>query len=492
MPAAGSSFPGVNYNEKKIKGGKGELMMMKNFPSFINRSSGQQQVRNYLRAISVGNKKIIKPQFHAMISTKFKEHSKGELTEIAENFMTEMGYGKQPLIVVFHSDTDHNHVHIISTRVDKTTGKKINDSFEKLKSQEALSRTLEILYDLKPDEKLEKLLNYKVSTIKQLETLLERSHFILIKKEDDNSFDVLKNGVTRKTINFNNINFEKNKNDSRKNQITAILLKYKYIHSNKVFKVEDRRKQKSVLPTTKNIFGDSELKIKVEFESELQQKLRQLFGIDLVFHHKDNHQPFGYSLVDHKSGKVYKGSEVLKLSELFEFTEEKVDKRLFEVLKDFTIPNKESKLILLTIFNRNNPEAKLQDFMLFENRGKKNLETYREIQSEVRDHLRNNTDKKIDEDSVSIIKSGSGEIYAVSTKHHFVGELQSLIGEKEYRGFLNSEMGSGETSGSQSEKKSRGEVMKALDEMLFEIMKTSGTAKDPGENELKRKRKKRK
>ena len=53
-------------------------------------------------------------------------------------------------------------------------------------------------------------------------------------------------------------------------------------------------------------------------------------------------------------------------------------------------------------------------------------------------------------------------------------------------------MGSGETSGSQSEKKSRGEVMKALDEMLFEIMKTSGTAKDPGENELKRKRKKRK
>jgi hypothetical protein len=67
-----------------------------------------------------------------------------------------------------------------------------------------------------------------------------------------------------------------------------------------------------------------------------------------------------------------------------------------------------------------------------------------------------------------------------------------LIGEKEYRGFLNSEMGSGEKSGSQSEKKSRGEVMKAVDEMLFEIMKISGTAKDPGENELNRKRRKRK
>ena len=123
MPAAGSSFPGVNYNDKKINSGKGELMMMKNFPSFINKSSDKQQVRDYLRAISVGNKKIIKPQFHAMISTKFREHSKQELSEIAENFMREMGYGKQPFTVVFHNDTENNHVHIVSTRVDKTTGK---------------------------------------------------------------------------------------------------------------------------------------------------------------------------------------------------------------------------------------------------------------------------------------------------------------------------------------------------------------------------------
>lgn len=52
MNAAGSSFPGVNYNDKKINSGKGELMMMKNFPSFINESSDKQQVRDYLRAIS--------------------------------------------------------------------------------------------------------------------------------------------------------------------------------------------------------------------------------------------------------------------------------------------------------------------------------------------------------------------------------------------------------------------------------------------------------
>ncbi len=491
MPAAGSSFPGVNYNDKKITNGKGELMSMKNFPSFINESSGKEQVRDYLRAISIGNKKIIKPQFHAMISTKFQEHSKEQLAEIAENFMSEMGYGKQPFTVVFHNDTDNNHVHIVSTRVDKTTGKKIHDSFEKLKSQEALSRTLEQLYHLKPDEELDKLLNYKVRTFKQLETLLERNGFKMIKnKLDENAFDILKNGVTHRTINIERINFAKNQNDSRKNQIKAILIKYKDLHSNKVFRVEDKRKQESVFPATKNKFGENELKIRLEFESELQQKLRQLFGIDIVFHHKDNDQPFGYSLIDHKSHRVYKGSEVLKMSELFGFTKEKVDKRLFEHLKDFTIPDRESKLILLGFLNKNNPEANLQECMLFENRAKKDLETYRGIQSEVRNHLKNKADKNSDDDNVSIIRGGSGKTYAISIKYRFVVEVQSLIGEKEYQRILNSEIGNSEKS--QHEKHSRSEVMKAVDEMLFEVMKTSGTPKDPGENELKRKRRKRK
>ena len=134
MDPAGPGFPGVHYNDKKIDKGTGELMLMKNFPSFINESSSKEEVKNYLRAISIGNKKVVKPQFHAMISTKFQGHSKEELTKIAKNFMDEMGYGMQPFIVVFHSDTDNNHAHIVTTRVDKQTGKKINDSYERLKA----------------------------------------------------------------------------------------------------------------------------------------------------------------------------------------------------------------------------------------------------------------------------------------------------------------------------------------------------------------------
>lgn len=111
MEPAGSGFPGVQYNDKKVEKGSGELMLMKNFPCFINENSSQQDVRDYLKSVS-NNERVKKPQFHAAISTKFREHTKEELTKIAENFMNELGYGQQPYIVVFHNDTENNHIHV--------------------------------------------------------------------------------------------------------------------------------------------------------------------------------------------------------------------------------------------------------------------------------------------------------------------------------------------------------------------------------------------
>lgn len=134
LGSASSEFHGVQYNDKKVEKGTGELMLMKNFPSFINENSSQQEVRDYFKSVSK-NEKMKKPQFHAVISCWASGAFKEELAKIAEDFMQEMKYGNQPFIVVFHNDTENNHVHIVSTRVDKKSGKKINDSYEKLKAQ---------------------------------------------------------------------------------------------------------------------------------------------------------------------------------------------------------------------------------------------------------------------------------------------------------------------------------------------------------------------
>ena len=484
LGSASSNFHGVQYNDKKVEKGTGELMLMKNFPSFINEKSSQEAVRNYLKSISK-NEKVKKPQFHAVISTKFQQHSKEELTKVAEDFMQEMGYGNQPFIVVFHNDTENNHVHIVSTRVNKSTGKKLNDSYEKLKAQKAMINIKERIYDKSNEEIINNLLNYKMSSLKQLEILMERNGFKLVKnKNDENALDILKNGVREKTIYGNQLIFSNVKNDNRGKQIKAILNKYKELYSNKVFKVEERRHLEKMLPEEKQ---KEEWKPKIEFESELQKKLKEVFGIDVVFHHKDELHPFGYTLIDHKTGTIYKGSEILKMNNLFEFTSEVMDKKLFESLKDYNLSDEISKQVLIEYLKHQNLGNEPKDFMLFEKKKRKNKEVFNSVKNDVGNYLKTQSNN-----SVKIIKSEEGIYYAVHTKLHYVGELQSLIGEKEYQKFLNPNQANETRIVNQTESNEAKELSKAVNEMLFEWAKHSGTSKDPAEEELKKRKKRKK
>ena len=484
LGSASSNFHGVQYNDKKVEKGTGELMLMKNFPSFINENSSQEEVKNYLKSISK-NEKVKKPQFHAVISTKFQQHSKEELAKVAEDFMQEMGYGNQPFLVVFHNDTENNHVHIVSTRVNKSTGKKLNDSYEKLKAQKALIDIKERIYGKNNQETIINLLNYKISSLKQLEILLERNGFKVVKnKNDENALDILKNGVREKTINGNQLNFSTIKNDNRAKQIKAILNKYKEVYSNKVFKVEDRRHLEKMLPEEKQ---KENWKPKIEFESELQKKLREVFGIDVVFHHKDELRPFGYTLIDHKSETIYKGSDILKMNDLFEFTSEVMDKKLFESLKDYNLSDEIAKQVLIEYLKQENPENVPKDFMLLENKKRKSKEVFNSVKNEVRNYLKTQSNN-----NVKIIKSEEGIYYAVNAKQHYVGELQSLIGEKEYQKFLNPNQTNEAKTINQTESNEAKELSKAVNEMFFEWTKHSGTSKDPAEEELKKRKRRKK
>ena len=336
---------------------------------------------------------------------------------------------------------------------------------------------MEKIYGISNVENINKLLSYRISSLKQLELLLERNGFRLAQnKEDETRFDILKNGVWEKTISGNQIVFDNKKNENRTKQIKAILSKYKDLCSNKVFKVQDFRKQEAMLPEERQ---NEETEPKIEFESELQKKLKETFGIDILFHHKDGFRPFGYSLIDNRTGTVYKGSEIMKMNDLFEFTTEMMDKRVFERLKDFNISDKETKSVLLNYLKHKHPENELHSFMLFENKKFKNKEIFSAVRDDVKEYL-----KTQNNDNVSIIKSEDGKYYTVHSKLHYIGELETLIGEKQSQIFLNPVV--------KTESKKEVGLEKVIDDFLFDMMKSSGAAKDPAEEELKKRRKKRK
>lgn len=482
LNSSSSDFHGVKYNDKKIDKGTGELLEMKNFPSFINQDSKQEEVRNYLKSVSK-NGKVKNPQFHAVISTKFDEHSKDELRNVAENFMEEMGYEKQPYIIVFHNDTENNHVHIVSTRVDKQSGKKINDSYEKLNAQRALSNVMEKLYQVNQNEKLEKLLKYQYSSLQQLKLLLERSDFKTKENlTDENKLDVLKNGVVIKTIQSNEIFFQNIKNEERRKQLKAIFFKYKEIYSNKVFRVDDNRKQEGILERIKEMVGEIKDAPTYEFESEFQKKARDVFGIDICFSHKNGDQPFGYTIIDHKTGSIFKGSEVLKMKELFEFTESKLDKRTFEILKDYNVPDENAKKVLLEFFRKKN-EGVL-DFMIFDNKNRKNKAIYNTIRSEVKEHVKQGNG------NVSIIIDEEFNRYAIHERHHYIAPLKAILGEKEYQKYIEGD----NVELSKNTEKLNKEGNNMLEEITKALLKGSysGTGQTLTDDERKRKRKKRK
>lgn len=471
---ASRDFHGVNYNDKKIEAGKGELMVMKNFPSFINSESSPSEVRDYLKSISQSDK-VKKPQFHATISAKFQEYSKEQLTETAEMVLDELGYGRQPYIIVFHNDTDNNHVHLVSTRVDKKTGRKINDSFEKLKAQKALAKAQEQLFGISQDKNLEKLLNYRFSNLKQLETLLSRNGFKLSLNEEREQISILKNGVSLKSLQSEQIKYSPVVNAERKRQLRAIISKYSQICSAKVFRVEDNRKFEGLFEK-KYLQPDP----KVEFESELQKKLLDMFGIDIVFHFKDDKKPFGCTLIDHKDGAVYKGSEIFRMQEIFEFTNETIDKRLFERLKDFNVRNQAEKEILIKATNEKG--FQVSDFMVFTNKARRNNENYRAFKNEVIEYLKTSRN-----DNIQILRDNSGTFYAVHQQYHRIENLSVLIGEKNFEKIFGPK-----TPSEENWHQVKGLDKRTAQEFLNEMMKSSYTQKDLAEDELKRKRKKRK
>ena len=107
------------------------------------------------------------PQFHAVISAKGKSYDKSALTKIAEAWLKEMGYGEQPYLVVFHKDTDNNHVHLVSTRIDRN-GKKISSAFEHLRAIRSINKILGI----------DHALQYQFSTRAQFLMILEKGGYL--------------------------------------------------------------------------------------------------------------------------------------------------------------------------------------------------------------------------------------------------------------------------------------------------------------------------
>lgn len=410
-----SSFNGVRYNDKKVGDGRGELMKMQNFPSFIGPDSKVNEVRNYFKfqaSASISKQ----AQFHYTLSAKGREYSKNDLTVMAEQFMGKMGYGKQPFLIIFHKDTKNNHVHIVSSRIDIDSGKKINDSFEGYKAQGAIQNVMKEFYNVDHGKVLDKLLSYSCSNRNQFEKLLRSNGFDCYEKEE--KITITHNGMPLKSIESNRIKLSTIQDKQRMKQIYAILTKYKNTHSNAVFQVFDQK-------------GKA-----ISYQSELQHELKVKLGINIEFSFKDDKKPFGYIITDHKTNTIFKGSEIMKMNNLFDFTPEKISKVFFDLLTNTNIINDDYKEVLKD-FLKANYNCEVKDYMLFKNSMRVPWTVFNQTKEHTIDLIRNFEDNS-KSGAISIVEYNN-KFYVLNTKEDKIFELKVLVGEDHYNYFLQRE-----------------------------------------------------
>lgn len=468
-------FNAVYYNDKKIDNGKGELLSMKNFPTHINSSSGTQDVKNYFKALSNNNKRIQNPQFHCTISAQGRTHSKEQLSDIAEKFMHKMGYGKQPYIVVFHNDTANNHVHIVSSRVNKENGKRIDRDFEKYQSQTALQETLKELYGTDIHKKLDKLLEYNYSNLDQLQKLLENSGYSCYEKESQ--LKITQNGVFLKDVDIGKINFsEKIFDDNRKKQIFALFKKYKEVYSSQTFKVLDEKQKYT------------------PYQSELQFQLKKKFGIDVVFSIKDDTQPFGYTIIDHHTNTIYKGSEVMKIQDLFNFTSEAIDKKIFDILTNSNVTTETKEAFKKHL--EDEYKCNVQDFMMFlKPTSKTSYQIWQESRDVTKDYIRNLGNAGHSDDKIAVINFAT-TLYVINKNENVIFNLKELVGDHYLNLYLSQSLNPQNfvknpvVSGVQVPVSSNPEALLKLSS-VFDIPGTASPTSEEHENNRRKKKKKR-
>ena len=286
--SSAGSFSGVEYNENKVSLGTAEPLAEENFGLLeLNgsvRSRAVHEYQQFFKAWSTTERGMIdKPQFHAVISCEGREYSGLELKAIAEQYLEKMGYKNNPYLIYFHKDTANNHVHIVSSRVDES-GRKINDSFERHRSQAAIKKIIGKGLGQQFVEQVTKSLCYNFSSEAQFKMLLESQGLTVTVKAEDYQF--IRGGQVQHSISKTQVD-DKIKNyvepTDRSRQLKALFIKYK----------------PALTPE--------------KFSEFMQSK----FGVEIVFHTgKGKNIPYGYTIIDHAKEQVFKGSQVMPLAAL--------------------------------------------------------------------------------------------------------------------------------------------------------------------------------
>ena len=143
----------LGYNFKKVQHNEAAVLCVNELRKGFDGTFQMDKVLADMQKAIPEQCRTKKTVFHCSLNPHPDEKLSDErLTQIAKEYMEELGYGKQPYIVFKHNDIAREHIHIVSLRVD-SQGRKINDRYEGRRSKK-ITDALEKKYNLIPSSKV--------------------------------------------------------------------------------------------------------------------------------------------------------------------------------------------------------------------------------------------------------------------------------------------------------------------------------------------------
>jgi len=320
----------LSYNHHKVEKEKGKVLFTQKMIEAPDGSYTVAQLSRSFEPYLLANRRTEKPVLHISLNPDPNDTvSDTDYTNIAQDYMQQMGYGEQPFVVFKHTDIDRTHIHIVSVCVDEQ-GKKISDTFEKMRSMDAC-RALEMEYNLtvateqkqKQRSQVFKPVNYSSGDVKsQMASVLRH----LPQYYQFQSF-----GGYNALLSLFNITAEEVKgeyNGTAKQGIVYFALNEKGEKASNPFKASLFGKSAGFVQL-QAYYGQSSIKLKdnpakgnikdkieaaisiASNETEFKKQLLE-HGINTVVRRNGEGRIYGMTFIDHESRSVWNGSQLGK------------------------------------------------------------------------------------------------------------------------------------------------------------------------------------
>lgn len=140
-------YGALRYNLVKVEQEQGQILLLHRMADTPDGRCSVPHLTATFAPYLAANRRTEKPVLHISLNPDPRDRVDDEtFCNIAQDYMTQMGYGDQPFAVFKHEDIERTHIHIVTTCVD-ADGRKINDKFEYRRSMDACRR-LEQKYGL--------------------------------------------------------------------------------------------------------------------------------------------------------------------------------------------------------------------------------------------------------------------------------------------------------------------------------------------------------